>query len=305
MRFWAFQRFATRNGVRDWTAFDAIVAKAKQHGKRLMFTFSDHWGACETVGGTRDVSWYVSGYKNLSGEKISYRDYVAQVVSRYRNEPGIAFWQLANEAEAKSLATGGCANGDVLTAFANDMASVIRAIDTNHLVSLGTLAGSQCGMDKYGPMHANMDVFEYHDYEGSGALPAVLAQRIDTANAANKPILMGELGRVPDAVGGYQARADMFDAKISAQFQRGADAALVWNFHDSLHPDPPSSYGINAGDPVWSMLGRYEAAHHRAFRPRAACGGLLVHSIEPPVGVVGQEGVELADQRRDASAVAV
>lgn len=253
VRFWAHQRYATRNGIRDWTAFDKIVAAAKVSGKRLMFTFGDHWGSCE-AGGIKDDSWYTSGYKTQNTEIVSYRAFVAEAVTRYKNEPIIAFWQLMNEAEAKDLSTQSCASGLILRDFANDMASVIRAIDTNHLISLGTLAGSQCGMNEYAAMHEQMDVFEYHDYEGSAAMPAILQQRIDTANAAGKPIIMGEIGRAQEPV----SRSALFKTKFDAQFAAGLDAAIVWNAHDSLHPDCGTCYGINMpNDPVWSMLGGY------------------------------------------------
>lgn len=260
VRFWAFQKFATYNGARNWEAFDRIIAEAKRTNKRLLFTFTDHWGACETQGGQRSYTWYTTGYKNdLRGDIATYRNYVAEVVTRYRNEPQIAMWQLVNEAEN----CGGTMQQ--LKDFATDMASVIKAIDSNHVLSLGTIGGGQCGAQggDYETLHAaaGIDVCEYHDYSDNNPIPGDqwngLQVRIDQCNRLGKPLFVGEVGRVPDSVGGYQARADLFKRKFDAQFAAGIDAELVWNFHDSLHPDPSSSFGINAGDPVWTMLGNY------------------------------------------------
>jgi hypothetical protein len=74
---------------------------------------------------------------------------------------------------------------------------------------------------------------------------------------SSKPLFVGEVGLIPDQVGGIQARSDIFEDKFDAWFANNLEGGLVWNFHDSLHPDPTSSYGINAGDPVWTMLGGY------------------------------------------------
>lgn len=256
-RFWGFQRFATFNGVRNWEAFDRIIAEAKARNQRIVFTLTDHWGACESQGGSRSDTWYSNDYKNsLRGDIATYRNYVAEVVTRYKNEPTILMWQLVNEAEADAT---------ILRNFTTDMVGVVKAIDTNHILSLGTIGGGQRGASggDYKTLHAiaGLDICEYHDYSDNNPIPGDqwngLQVRIDQCNELNKPLFVGEIGRIPDQVGGTQARSDLFKTKFDAWFAAGIDGAQVWNFHDSLHPDPSSSYGINAGDPVWTMLGGY------------------------------------------------
>jgi endo-1,4-beta-mannosidase len=260
IRFWAFQRFITVNGQRDWYAFDTIIAKAKAANKRLMFTLTDHWGACESQGGERQDQWYTTGYKtDLRGDLTTYRNYVSEVVNRYKNENTIMMWQMVNEAET------GCGSWTILRDFAADIGGLIKSIDANHIVSLGTIGGGQCGTSgaDYKSLHAipQIDVCEYHDYSDNNPIPGDqfngLQVRINQCNELGKPLFVGEIGRIPNQVGGVQARSDIFEDKFDAQFAAGIDGELVWNFHDSLHQDPPSSYGINAGDPVWTMLGKY------------------------------------------------
>jgi hypothetical protein len=145
------------------------------------------------------------------------------------------------------------------------MASVVKANDPNHVLSLGTIGGGQCGTQgaDYKTVHAaaGIDVCEYHDYSDNSPIPGDqwngMQVRINQCNELNKPLIVGEIGRVPNNVGGINARRDIFKNKFDAWFAAGVDMAIPWNFHDSLHPDPPSSYGINAGDPIWTMLGQY------------------------------------------------
>ena len=69
-----------------------------------------------------------------------------EIVTRYRNEPTILAWQLMNEAETKHDLSSSCtANGaSILRGWAADVSTLVKSIDANHLVSLGTLGGGQC-----------------------------------------------------------------------------------------------------------------------------------------------------------------
>ncbi len=52
--------------------------------------------------------------------------------------------------------------------FATDVSGLVKSIDSNHLVSLGTMGGGQCGSQsvEYQDLHsvATIDLCEYHDY---------------------------------------------------------------------------------------------------------------------------------------------
>ena len=117
---------------------------------------------------------------------LSYRAWVAEMVNRYRNDPTILAWQLINEAEVNpGGAFGVCPPGDVprdeLIAWAGDVSNLVRSIDPNHLISLGTIGGGQCGSQgsQYQDVHAlpNIDLCEYHDYSPAMAMPTRLAAR--------------------------------------------------------------------------------------------------------------------------------
>ena len=141
LRAWFFQTLATDKGTnaRDWTRFDRTIAIAKAKGYKVIPTLTDQWGECGADAtptySFKTEAWYTGGYTSpdpgLSAPGaygagwLSYRDWVAEVVARYENEPAILAWQLINEAEVNpGGAFGACPPGngprDELKTWASD-----------------------------------------------------------------------------------------------------------------------------------------------------------------------------------------
>ena len=274
IRGWFFQGSAIdwTTGTRDWTAFDHALDVAGAHGLKVIPTLTDQWGECGThvndpANGTKTRQWYVDGYKNSQpGMLVSYREWVAEVVARYKDDPRIALWQLSNEAEIRYVDGSGndlgCPSGnepaDILRAWASDVSGLVKSIDANHLVSLGTLGSGQCGAQgaQYQSVHdvATIDLCEYHDYGSPlvgipGDQYNGLQVRIDQCDALDKPIFVGEAGIIPNEVGGtLQGRADAFQAKIDAQFAAGVKGFLAWAWSPSSTSSTHDSFDIGPGD---------------------------------------------------------
>jgi hypothetical protein len=174
-------------------------------------------------------------------------------------------WQLVNEAEVKpSAASSVCsANaGTMLRDFAADVGGLVKSIDPNHLVSLGTLGTGQCGAanDDYSLVHSvsAIDLCEYHDY-GSPAAPMPgdpyngLAKRLQQCQVLNKPLFVGETGIVPTDVGGsLGARANAFAAKLDTQFRAGVVGLMAWAWNKD--GSTLGDYDIGPGDPLLGVL---------------------------------------------------
>jgi endo-1,4-beta-mannosidase len=274
IRAWFFQSLATTGGARDWGAFDHTLAVARRHGVKVIATLGNQWGQCEGwdsyTDGYKTESWYAGGYKTLPGSPgmpASYREWVGEVVSRYKNNPTVLAWQLVNEAEDKASYGGPCSDtaASTLRSFAADMAGLVKRIDSNHLLSLGTIGSGQCGAtgSDYRDLHAvsGIDLCEYHDYQ-SGAMPGDewngLAVRLAQCNGLGKPLFVGELGIRIDAVGTHLARAGVLASKLAAQFGAGVVGVLAWTWRNSLNGgSSDSGYEIGPGDPALGVLGAY------------------------------------------------
>jgi endo-1,4-beta-mannosidase len=271
-RTWFFQALATSNGARDWTAFDQTIAAAKARGYKIVATLGNEWNQCEGGGDYaayyKNEAWYRGGYKTAvhPGTTVPYRQWVSEVVARYKNEPTILAWQLMNEAEDRDVYRGSCTSTAAasLKSWATDMASYVKSIDPNHLVSLGTMGSGQCGSAgaAYKDLHsiAGIDLCEYHDYQ-SGAMPGDqwngLAARIQQCKDLGKPTFVGEVGLNPASYGGTLAgRASALKSKLTTQFQAGLVGLLSWDWRDGSHGGSSlSGYEIGPSDPALTVLG--------------------------------------------------
>lgn len=271
-RAWFFQRMATVNGRRDWSGFDHTLAVARSHGERVLVTLGNQWKDCEGRGAIfKTEDWYQHGYRDrpAPGLPLSYRDWVAAVVSRYRDDGTILAWQLMNEPSDPVRASGGCSPtaAATLQAFASDMGGLIKRLDPTHLVSVGTLGGGECGSagDDYQALSRipEIDLCNFHDY--SPATPAappqhmdLLEQRLRQCRAVGKPLIISEAGLTVRDAGSLRARARVFSARLNAWFKAGVSGVLLWEL--GAPSDAGSrSYPILPGDPLLSVLAGIQA----------------------------------------------
>lgn len=268
-RAWFFQDLATTNGVRDWSAFDHTIAVAKAHNVRIIATLADQWGACDSgPNGAvfKGDAWYTSGYRTAvsRGAATTYRDFVAEIVTRYRNEPTILAWQLMNEAEIRHDITTSCTpdGAQILRTWAADVSGLVKSIDSNHLVSLGTLGGGQCGMQggdyKYIHNLPTIDLCEYHDYLPE-AMPGDewngLALRLSQCAALGKPLFVGETGQKDMSLA---SRAALFALKFETQFGAGVVGELVWALRtEAQGGSSTTNYDMGPSDPTVDLFARY------------------------------------------------
>jgi len=274
VRSWFFQQMATvkpANGgpSRNWTAFDLLLDSARARNIKVIPVLGDQWGDCEaTTGSVEKIeSWYAAsggntGYKLTpmnADVNLSYRDWVSQVVTRYKDRTEILMWQMMNEAEIKVAAGGACGSSATLKTWADDIAALIKSIDTNHLVCVGSLGIQQCGIlgDDYQTLHSgsNIDICEYHDYAyPSEAMPtgsSKLSHRLTQAAALGKPIFVGEM-----AMDQAEAnRTTWMTSKINTQFAQGVAGYLLWNWVRGASPGTWYEIGLN--DPVLPTLAAY------------------------------------------------
>ena len=192
---------------------------------------------------------------------VYYKDYVGQIVSRYKDDPRILMWQLMNEAEGED--TSGNSDAQALYNFALDMSAYVKSIDPNHLVSLGTMGGGQPGTQggDYRWIHSipSIDLLEYHDYDEPVSFSDDLAQRVEDSLALKKPLFVGESGiksncSEPDCLSPGQ-RAALFDAKMTAAFDNGVSGYMIWSYRNAV--EPPTEYIFTLTDPLAAIVQKF------------------------------------------------
>ena len=280
IRSWFFQQLATTSGSRDWTAFDNTLRAARAHGYKVIATLTDQWGDCgdSTVAGYgyKNTNWYQSAYKQRDPSgTVSYRDWVAEVVARYKNDPTILAWQLVNEPEVLPYKNADCSTvpesfaASTLSAFATDVSGLIKSIDPYHLVSLGTIGSGQCGAQENDFQSLmsipSVDLCEFHDYNPNQLVPGDiyngLQRRLDQCSALSKPLLIGEEGVDLNPFGGVTStaetrRAAIFSDKLCAQFTAGVAGGLLWAWNKNGPAADANNpvYDIGPGDPALAVL---------------------------------------------------
>jgi len=259
IRFSAYQAFT--EGGTDFSRLDFVIAEARRHGLRLILTLENQWADC-TRGGYKYADWYRSGYLSpYGGYRLSFVDYVRQIVGRYRDEPVILMWQVMNEAESASR--WGLEDAAALLAFAGDVTALIKSLDRRHPLSFGTSGVDPPGSG--GVTYSTLaglpavDVVEAHDYGSEReSWPADIRDALAAAGSAGKPFFIGEVGIQSPPLSRAE-RAELIMNKLEAAWNADVDGVLVWSYRagDGTHRD------FDAADPLADQIRNFTAAHLR------------------------------------------
>ncbi|WNO52944.1 glycoside hydrolase 5 family protein [Stakelama saccharophila] len=291
----------------DWNAnllrgLDFALAELARRDMKAVLYLTNFW---EWSGGMMAYLWYATGrymnagdpdhpwpefpnavsefYRNAQAVGM-YRDWIrallrrtnAETGTRYRDDPTIMAWQLANEPRpAGDMATA----EPVLAAFhhwVGSTARLIKSLAPRHLVSTGSegLQGTLGSRAVYEREHAiaeidyctahiwplNWNWVDDHDLAGSEAEGAAkvgeyFARMSDLARKIGKPLVFEEFGYPRDG-GGY-------DPAGSTRFKD----AFYSRIYDAIERDIASG-GPVCGSNFWAWNGEGRAAHgdHR-WRP--------------------------------------
>lgn len=146
---------------------DYLMAQLGKRGMKAVLYLNNAW---EWSGGySQYISWaegteapipaidgwpaymeYVKGFLRSDGAKELFAKYVKDIISRtnrytgiaYRDDPAIFSWQIANEPRAFSED-----NKEPLYLWIASVASLIKSLDPNHLVSVGNEGSMGCEGD--------------------------------------------------------------------------------------------------------------------------------------------------------------
>ncbi|KAG9046156.1 hypothetical protein FS837_004951 [Tulasnella sp. UAMH 9824] len=260
--------------------FDTIVASAKAHGLKLIVALTNNWSDY----GGMDV--YVKQILGSSNHDLFYTDasviqafknYVAVWVNRYKNEPTILAWELANEPRCKGstgVSTGTCTT-TTLTQWATTMSAYIKSLDSCHLVSLGDEGFGLSGDGTYpytyaeGPDFATNLAISTIDFGTAHLYPVSWGQTSDPTGwgsswityhvavqkSLNKPVILEEYGVPSDQ---YATYTTWLNTVVSS----GLTGDLIWQAGSTLSNGQSwnDGYAIYPTDPTYTLLTTHAAA---------------------------------------------
>ncbi|KAG8953484.1 hypothetical protein FRC04_002326 [Tulasnella sp. 424] len=269
------------------TKFDQIVASAKSHGLRLIVPLTNNWSDF----GGMDV--YVKQILNSNNHDYfysntqvvtAYKNYVNTFVTRYKNEPGILAWELANEPRCvgSTGTTSGSCTKATITSWITTMSAYIKSIDTNHLVAIGDEGFGLSGGDSnpaYSNTPAGLDfatnlAISTVDF-GTLHLYPIPWSASDSTNWGNtwitnhaaiqksvgKPTILEEYG----VTGTTSSQVSVYTSWLSTVVSSGMTGSLIWQAGSNSLPSgqtTPSQdgYGVYPGDGVYSLITSHNAA---------------------------------------------
>lgn len=273
LRMWAF--CAGQGGLclqpepetydeRAFRHLDYVVASAKRYGLKLVPALVNNWG--ELGGMDQYVAWSSTATRHddfyVDEEcRQFYKSFVEKVVTRtntitgleYRDDPTIMMWNLANEPRALSDPSG-----DITTEWFAEMASFLKSLDSNHLVTTG-MEGFDIRDDWWSAEQGtdfvraheidDIDVCSAHLHAGQWNMSGDEARewiqsRTELAHEEiGKPIYFGEFAFRPGNWKDYdgtdnvlKARDEYFEEWYDTFESADVDVALLWHFiarHDT------------------------------------------------------------------------
>jgi len=209
----------------------------------------------------------------------------------------ISAWELANEPHCAAFSD--CP--EAYTKWVKDMSELIKSIDTNHLVSIGTQAnadfqlGDSVNDGQYEKINSipTIGALTGHYYDGSkDAIKGVddfktqkdlMLKEIAIAKKLNKPFYVGEAGflcqpgnkecqLVQTDAQSLQDRAALLKKELDDIFNAGATGYLIWQYSDRItDPIETDTFSFFEGDPVCSVL--KEFSQKAAGTPLPPAGG--------------------------------
>lgn len=158
VRFWCFYPTSTEK-------LEHLIFCAKKYSLKLIPVLADRWNYNQKF--EINSEWYINAYKKI------YLPYILELLSRFKNSEEILIWELINEPSAEKF--------DYIYNFVCDVIQRIKEVNSNHLISIGTIGGIG---DKFGNQFSRfnstlfeelysvngLDIVSIHDYSYDSTL---------------------------------------------------------------------------------------------------------------------------------------
>jgi mannan endo-1,4-beta-mannosidase len=287
------QRPAFNDGPDGLERLDYVLAAAAERDIKLIVVLLNNWRAFGGI--DQYLMWYGLSrhheFFSAPQTRQAYRNWVRHVITRknsvngrrYRDDPSVFAWELANEPRCKGASSFDRDEGwdtHTIRDWAAEMSAYVKSLDPNHLVSVGDEGFLNDGGEHWayraegGVDHAaltalpSVDFGTFHLYPEDWRTSEQFAERwiadhVKLARRLGKPIVLEEYG--------LKARP-----RRSAAYQRwndtlltaGGNASLAWMLagvqtSGARYPDF-DHFTFYRDDATGKLLSEYASAFERA-----------------------------------------
>ena len=242
--------------------FDRLLKEASERNISLIIPFVNNWnefgGMCqyvkwsnESVASCSDTSAEHDSFYTNNRTRELYKGYVSYFLNRmntetgirYKDDPTIFAWELANEPRAKTDPSQ-----TILDNWIEEMSIFVKGIDNNHLLTVGVEGFTDPGEGTdfiKNHLHDNIDYASFHllvnDW-GFSYLQSInwINSHIDDALALGLPIVLEEIGK-------YKPRYSYYDGFFNLTENNTMNGDLIWMLKDANYPD---NYGVDYPEEV-------------------------------------------------------
>jgi mannan endo-1,4-beta-mannosidase len=272
----------TSPGVYDKRVLDGLdflLAQIRKNGMTAVMVLNNYWqwsgGMAQYVswsdgspipypnqtGGWNRFMTYSDGFYDCAECRRWYRNDIHMLVEhvnaythqKYRNDPAIFSWELANEPRSYP------------DAWIDDTASYIKSLDPNHMVTTGSEGAPPGEGDDFAKTHDDPDIdyatihiwpqnWGFFDpahpssYESAERMAlGYLSDREDASAKLGKPLVLEEFGLARD----WKPLHDVYDPRSTTTYRDRYYRALYAAVEQSVSSDGPLQ-----GDNFWAWAGK-------------------------------------------------
>ncbi|MBD3192694.1 MAG: cellulase family glycosylhydrolase [Candidatus Heimdallarchaeota archaeon] len=219
-----------------WTKYDEMIGHAKDLGLYLIPTIL--WNPEQFGNKVGEEPWDVV-FTGTTANNL-FRNFVNELVLRYRNESCILMWEIGNELNLLVEPRTNYYSITELRTFLSRTVQLIRSLDSNHLIGSG-MAGAPFdinptmddALEHFETVNDFGDVASLHTYpnDQTGTLygiseEAYLQQFQEKAAEMDKPLMIGEFG---DNLKQNENSEFVLEV-LATSFKRKISLALIWEW---------------------------------------------------------------------------
>lgn len=244
--YWSDECLGNYKNSKDFFAkFDKLVGDAEKHNVHLIPVLCDGYSTFGRYGGkVCEVG---------SKANLEYKEFVKDLVSRYKDRGIILAWEIGNEGSHH------CSNFLSLVNWYEDTANFIRSIDSNHLISSGEDNFGSLDKTKFLLIHsiANINFASIHIYRDD--LYNIERKQADEekinhfvsywSNVSHeelkKPVYFGEFGST-----NISLSPEFYGEFLEASYRFDVDGSIFWSWLEGTDCYTPTNAGGSCVSPT-------------------------------------------------------